>query len=384
MAVPLVPLLVRIPADIDPIERGERFEDPINRALRQGGRLGRVTGGGTEMCLGGRRFVTGCHLDVDVKDVARSLPILRQTLLDAGIPRGTRVINSDTDEVLLIAPAADVLRPPLRRQVAPEYPWTENEVVGYRLSPEALALLYVRQAGRYPIFRVLDWSRPGMPCGDTMRGLLCRRERRYALGGRLYAIGWQPVGLFSAIRLPGRLDTRCLEPSGLVLPCRERYLRHRICAFDSWPHFDEFLRQLFGLAPMTPERRLMNEIGVGSLAHHFAVWSAPAPVTPEEAFQMFAAYVRKDRNKPVVPPTEALRQFVRELRAHFQRLETAEPWANTFRAAEGFMIVPLYKSRAAEVRQVMRTLARRHRLFVYEPHTEEVFAGPPVPSRRRA
>src|SRR5262245_39671861 len=114
MPASLVPLLVRIPADVDPMERGERFEDPINRALRQGGRLGRVTGGGTEMRLGGRRFVTGCYLDVDLKDLERGLPILRQALLDADIPRGTRVINCETDQILLISPAADVLRPPLR------------------------------------------------------------------------------------------------------------------------------------------------------------------------------------------------------------------------------------------------------------------------------
>jgi hypothetical protein len=376
-------LLVRIPADVDPIERGERFEDPINRALRQGGPLGRVVGGGTQMCLGGRRFVTGCHLDVDVKDLARSLPILRQALLDAGIPRGTRVINSETDEVLLISPAAGVLRPPLRRQVVSEVPWTKGEVVGYRLSPDVLTLLFVRQAGRYPIFRVLDWSGPAMPAADAVRGLLDQRERRYALGGRLYAIGWEPVGLTSAVRLPGRLDARCIERSGLVLSCRERYMRRRICAFGSWPDFDRHLRQLFGLEPTTAEQRMMNDLGVGSLAHHFAIWSATAPVTPEQAYQLFAAYVRKDRDRPIVPPTEALRQFVRDLRTHFNRPGMDEPWANKFRAAEGFMIVPIYKSRVAEVRAVLRTLARRHGLLVYEPHTEEVFFGPPVPSCRR-
>jgi len=380
VAVPMVPLLVCIPGDIKPIKRGKRFEAPINRELRRGGRLGCVVGGGTKMCLGGPRFVTGCYLDVDVKDVNRALPALRQALLGAGSPRGTRVLNADTQEVLLIAPAAGTLRPPRRRVLPPHYPWSEGEILGYRLSPEVLALLFVVQSGTYPVFRVLDWSGPAVPPAEVVRQLLRRRERRYALGRRTYGIGWMPTSLQSAVLIPGRLDEGRIERTGLTVPVLWRHRRRRYCAFDSWPNFDQFLRKLFGLEPTTGTERLMNEVGVGSLAHHLAVWSAPESVTAEQAFALFTAYVRKDRDKPFVPATAPLRQFVRELRSYYNRRCAAaedQPWAGKFRAAEAFMIVPIKKFRADEVRELVRGLAHRHGLTAYDPHREEVFVGRP-------
>jgi hypothetical protein len=98
-------------------------------------------------------------------------------------------------------------------------------------------------------------------------------------------------------------------------------------------------------------------------------------VTAEQAYQLFAAYVRKERDKPAVPPTAALRQFVRELRNHYSRKGEdgqGKPWAGKFRAAEGFMIMPTNRFRAREVREVIRRLAHRHGLTAYDPHIEEV------------
>jgi hypothetical protein len=376
MAKPTVPLIVTIPADIDPVERGELYEAPVNRALWHAGRLGRVSGGGTEMCIGGPRFVTGIHLDVDVKDVRRALPVLRRTLLQIGVPRGTRVLNCDTEEVLLVAPRAGELRPPARQPSRPDYPWHEGEVLGYRLSPKVVALLYVIGAGRHPLLRVLDWFGPAVPPLATVRELLARRERTYALGKRFYMVGWQPVGMHLASpRQLGRADPRRVERTGLVVPFRPRYLRGRYAAFDTWPHFEKMLRQLAGLEPMTTVERLSHELGVGTLAHSFAVWSAERRVSAQEAYRLYAAYVRKDRDRPTVKPTPALRQFVRDFRKHYATAAAGdEPWVNPFRAAEGFMILAIKKFRADEVRGVVRELARRHGLTVYEPLAEAVFA----------
>src|SRR5207244_4387906 len=132
MARPMVPLLVSIPADIDPIERGERFEAPLNRARWHNGRPGRVVGGG-------------------------------------------------------------------RRE----------------------------DAGRHPMLRVLDWFGPTVPPLATVRELLDRRERRYALGRHFYMVGWQPLPMQFTPRQLGRADERRLERPGLVVPYRERYLRGR-------------------------------------------------------------------------------------------------------------------------------------------------------------
>jgi hypothetical protein len=271
VAAPKVPLLIIIPGDVDPIERGERFQDPIGRALRQNGRLGRVVGGGTSMSLGGPRFITSCYVDVDVKDAAQAIPVLRRALLDAEVPRGTRVLNCDTEEVLLSAPAAGILRTPKRQKPPPEYPWAKGEILGYRLSSDVLALLFVIESGRYPIFRVLNWSGSVAPSADVVAQLLCRHEPMYAIRRRMYAIGWAPMSLRCAIRLPSRLDEKRLVRTGLVVPFCQEHLHRRMCAFDTWPNFDKLLRQLFGLESMNGSERLMNELGVGSLAHHFAV-----------------------------------------------------------------------------------------------------------------
>src|SRR5262249_10110654 len=157
-------------------------------------------------------------------------------------------------------------------------------------APDVLALLYVAEAGRHPVFRVLDWSGPAVPPADAVRALLALRDRRYALGQRLYAVGWRPMSLRALERLPGRLDEDRVERSGLVVSLRQGYVRDRICAFARWTEFDRLLRQLFGLEPMTARERLMAELGIGSLADHLAVWPASGPVTPRQAYELLAAY----------------------------------------------------------------------------------------------
>src|SRR5262249_29761204 len=119
MPAPFTPLLVNIPGDIDPMEREEKFARPFGQALRAVGRLGRVVGGGTSMSLGGPRLVTACYIDLDVTDPARAVPVLRRALRDLGAPRGTRVIHCDTEEILLVVPAAGVVRSPIRRSATP-------------------------------------------------------------------------------------------------------------------------------------------------------------------------------------------------------------------------------------------------------------------------
>jgi hypothetical protein len=82
---------VKIPAPIMPIERGERFEDPLDAALRKAG-LGEVTGGGsslTEPDAQGRRGIEYCGIDVDLYDPDKGIPFLRQELVRLGVPPGT-------------------------------------------------------------------------------------------------------------------------------------------------------------------------------------------------------------------------------------------------------------------------------------------------------
>ena len=77
---------VRIPGNIQPIERGERFEDPLQAALEKE-KLGEVTGGGSQMGEG--KTVEFCGLDVEVTDRDRGLRLIREVMRRLNAPPGT-------------------------------------------------------------------------------------------------------------------------------------------------------------------------------------------------------------------------------------------------------------------------------------------------------
>jgi hypothetical protein len=85
---------VKIPGNILPIERGERFEEPLQDALSRAG-LGEVTGGGSQLDdpdeVGGPR-VAFCGLDIDLYDVEAGLKLLLSELRRLGAPSGTVVL----------------------------------------------------------------------------------------------------------------------------------------------------------------------------------------------------------------------------------------------------------------------------------------------------
>lgn len=79
---------VRIPGDIQPEERAERFEDPLEAALADAG-LGSVTGGGSQ--LGEGTSIEYCGIDVVVSDRNLALALIRQVMQNVGCPAGAVV-----------------------------------------------------------------------------------------------------------------------------------------------------------------------------------------------------------------------------------------------------------------------------------------------------
>ena len=77
---------VRIPGDIKPVARGDRFEDPLDEALKTAD-LGEVTGGGSQM--GDGTTVEFCGVDVVVRDRDRGLALIRSVMRRLGAPPGT-------------------------------------------------------------------------------------------------------------------------------------------------------------------------------------------------------------------------------------------------------------------------------------------------------
>lgn len=84
---------VLIPGDIQPLVRGERFEDPLADALQLAG-LGEVSGGGSQLddpYPDGRPRVAFCGIDIDVVDRDRALGTIRHRLIELNAPDGTEV-----------------------------------------------------------------------------------------------------------------------------------------------------------------------------------------------------------------------------------------------------------------------------------------------------
>jgi hypothetical protein len=85
---------IRIPGDIDPEDRWEKFADPLQQALEKDD-LGDVTGGGTQFSEpdeNGEDFVEFCGIDVDLYDAVKGLPLLRRELARLQVPTGTALL----------------------------------------------------------------------------------------------------------------------------------------------------------------------------------------------------------------------------------------------------------------------------------------------------
>jgi hypothetical protein len=79
-------VFVQVNDKVLPIERGSKYEDPLDEALRKA-KLGEVTGGGTQLARDGS--VEWVGLDVELTDLSRGIPFLQRKLRELGAPRGT-------------------------------------------------------------------------------------------------------------------------------------------------------------------------------------------------------------------------------------------------------------------------------------------------------
>ena len=84
---------VLIPEDLGPLDRGAKYEDPLQEAL-SAARAGEITGGGS--MLGderpdGSRAIQFCGIDVDVTELEPGLALLRSALPQLGVPAGSEL-----------------------------------------------------------------------------------------------------------------------------------------------------------------------------------------------------------------------------------------------------------------------------------------------------
>lgn len=86
-------IYAKLPASLQPLDRGELSEDPIDEELRRL-ELGEVFGGGSllgEPEADGTRHIEFCGLDVDATDREKALELLRRMLIELGVPEQTEL-----------------------------------------------------------------------------------------------------------------------------------------------------------------------------------------------------------------------------------------------------------------------------------------------------
>jgi hypothetical protein len=71
-----------------PLDRGDKFEEPLGEALAENG-LGEVTGGGTIQAENGE--IEFCGIDIDLTDVSKGVPFVCDFLSRCGAPKGSKL-----------------------------------------------------------------------------------------------------------------------------------------------------------------------------------------------------------------------------------------------------------------------------------------------------
>jgi hypothetical protein len=90
-------VLARVYEHIEPIDRGDRYEDPLQATLETMG-VGRVTGGGSQLNeLGG---IAHADVEIELANVDEALRIVAEALEQAGAPQGSELIQTSDGRVL--------------------------------------------------------------------------------------------------------------------------------------------------------------------------------------------------------------------------------------------------------------------------------------------
>ena len=85
-AAPACAVFARIEECLMPLERGLKYEEPLNEALVRAG-LGRVTGGGSVQGTDGR--IEWVSIDIQLVDCEQALQFTRRKLWELGAPVGS-------------------------------------------------------------------------------------------------------------------------------------------------------------------------------------------------------------------------------------------------------------------------------------------------------
>jgi len=90
-------VIARVYEHIEPIDRGDRYEDPLDAVL-QPANIGRVTGGGSQLSeLGG---IESAEIEIELANLDGALRVVVDALENAGAPQGSELIDAADGRIL--------------------------------------------------------------------------------------------------------------------------------------------------------------------------------------------------------------------------------------------------------------------------------------------
>lgn len=97
-------VFIKIPAALEPLERAEEYEDPLNEKLEDK-EIGFVSGGGTMLSAPnstGERKIEFCGVDVEVYDLTKGIKFLKKELKRLKAPKGTALEFQENGQLIKI------------------------------------------------------------------------------------------------------------------------------------------------------------------------------------------------------------------------------------------------------------------------------------------
>lgn len=94
---------VKIPEALMPLDRGDKYEDPLHEIL-EAKNAGATTGGGSSLGderADGTRPIEFVGIDLDLFDLESGLPVLREALIELAVPADTEIHYTRGDSKLL-------------------------------------------------------------------------------------------------------------------------------------------------------------------------------------------------------------------------------------------------------------------------------------------
>ena len=89
-------VLVHLNHKIKPLDRGDRYEDPLDDALQDAG-FGELNGGGTAISDTGE--ITSSDIELTLYDLQNGIPFVIALLTELGAPKGSKlVVMNDENE----------------------------------------------------------------------------------------------------------------------------------------------------------------------------------------------------------------------------------------------------------------------------------------------